>query len=288
MEITGKHITGGLALGAVILGLADCDEEKIVEKKLPAPIVQKREDFGDDLRSIIEEMTENGEEAAAEFTVDVPIGEDGNIPKDFDFPAAVRDCIESSGELQCMTRKNGTQKCYGIDKYDSRAPFSVLVGYNTKRDSQVQAPMFILAYGNSFAEAETYLYDSFKPDESQNMLNSICNDAITEYQESEKLDFNANNLDWFEKHYDLFDLSDDFFTLATESGLDVKDEGGTKHTMIIDGLEVEVMYLVDYSRSVPVKDDFMQTWVTLELGNDGYNYNFSTADEALEFLQEIE
>ena len=272
----------------MILGLSDCDDEKIVEKKMPAPIVQKREDFSDELRSIIEEMTENGEEDVAEFTVDVPIAEDGNIPVDFDYSSAIRDCIESSGELQCITGFNtGYQKCYAVDQYDSNTPFTIVPGYRSVIfNSQVKSPMFIKSRGESFADVESYFYDSFKPYETKKMLNAMCNDAITQYRESDKLDFDFEDLEWIEMEYDLFDLSDEFFNLATESGLEVKDEGGTTQTMIIDGVEIEVIYMVDFAREATVDNDWSEPSVKVKAGENDYFHSFLTADEALQFLQE--
>lgn len=259
------------------------------ESSSNVPIREKQNDFADGLREILEDIEDTGVQGDdfGEFTVDIPVDENGNIPFDFDYIAAIRDCVESSGELKCISGMSGTQYCYGLDINESNYPVNIISGYSLTLGSQrVEAPVFVRGYKEDFMDVETYKYASDNPNSSKIALDTACNDAIRTYQESGKIDLEGESLENLEMNYDLFAISDDFFSLANEFGLQIVDEGGLEQKMILDGVEVEVKYAIDADHNVPADETYYFPSIEVKMGEWDYYHNFATADEALEYLLE--
>lgn len=278
----------GVSLGlsaAVCAGLYEPSEKNVgVDKeKVVIPVSKKQDDFGEDLRDIIDDIVKNKEDS--EFTVDVPVDEDGNIPVGFNFIGALRDCVESSGEVKCFEGGMGMQTCVGVNQDDANYPVRFFPDHEMTNDLQVKASFYFWDL-DKFRDANGYEYDSNNAQKSGEELDRMCNDAIQKYLDSDKIDPDGEMTESIDMKYELFDLNSNFAKFAEESGYEIKDEGGLMQTMYVDGKKVDVIYMVDYSRTVGADDDWLEPSVELKIGGNDYFHNFATADEAFMYLQD--
>ena len=297
MSIDKNHIAIGLGAAALVCGLSKCPDEfkgeGIKPAKVSNPVTKRQRDIGIDWRIIIDSLVEDAkedDEEQTELTVEVPVGEDCNIPADFLFGRAIRDCIESSGELKCIGGLGtGIQSCFGVDSAVAKLPIFVDSTVVISTGSQVIMPLVLT--GDTEDNFQEYEYNSHNPDASRDQLNQLCRDAVQLYLDSEEFDPDGSGLavEYTNRAYDLFDLQDEFIELVGQSGLELVDLGGTEQIMWLNQEKVRVGYSFAFVRTDPIP---MYSWgltVDFAIGDESESWHFFPgADEALEFLLDAE
>jgi hypothetical protein len=129
----------GAAAVALVACLANCPNTDGTPSPIPEAkeLKSRRTITRQDIEDIIRDFGVKEDES--EFSVHVPLDENGEIPENFDYVGAVRDCVESAGLYRCINRRSMPMSvCHSIDEDNPVSPVSlarnlnddVVVGYS--------------------------------------------------------------------------------------------------------------------------------------------------------------
>lgn len=225
----------GIVAVAACLGLQECKNQKkplgfIRTEEIDKELRIIRRNLGSDLEDLLNE--ENSEE----YTVDIKLDEEGNIPENFDYVGAIRDCVESTGKYRCFDSRSGQETtCYNLDPQEGNVPASVsnMLWVLDERDFEVKRFLRVdTVTGEPLMNTEL---DIENIDTYQNYLNDACRTTVegleTRYSKEEITGVRG------EDHYnyvvaqasfanELAENTDELYELLEGGGFNFEDRGG--------------------------------------------------------------
>lgn len=296
----------GVAATLVCLGLQECKDQK----SLPGRSIESGE-FDKEIRTIkrnfnerIENLTE--EDNDDEYTVKVELDEEGNIPGNFDFVGAVRDCVESTGQYRCFNSYYGdSTTCYNSEAEEGQLPISISNMF-WRFDDRDTGHEFIRVDGADSIPLMNATLDNNDSQDFEAQLNFACRTATEGLEKDFDKDeiINARG----EDHYnylleessaftELTEGSDELFDSLNEVGFEVKDRGGNVFDIDLGNGSKGTVYaeftnktqMVDEEENYGVVYNVRAKEVELQDGTPlTVSRSFDTIDESLEYLIKTE
>jgi hypothetical protein len=117
-------LVGAVAVIAC-LGLQECRDKKVSGPSFESGDFEKEvKTVRRGLRRGFEDLID--EESDEEYTVQVDLDENGEIPENFNYVAAIRDCVESTGKYRCFDAVWGSDTtCYNQNAQGGMVPVSI-------------------------------------------------------------------------------------------------------------------------------------------------------------------
>lgn len=218
------------------VALANCPGEK----KLSAPSF-KTEEVGDrrtvtrtDIGEIFDGIDSEMEENAEEYTVKIDLDENGEVPKNFDYVSAIRDCVESTGKYRCFDSYFGYTTCHNLEGGPENVPVSISDMYYYAEEfmgdnEYVRVDATPINLMNSIVDKKDI--NGF-----QNDLNSACRTTVegleTRFSKEEISEGRAQgHYEYVQSHrehgVEMARESDELFRLLEIGEFNVEDKGGS-------------------------------------------------------------
>lgn len=251
-------------------------------------------------RTGIDEILRNlDEEEESEFTVQVPVDEDGKIPENFNYIGAVRDCVESTGLYYCTDIPHSSlTRCYSNDEENPVTPINI--GRETRYWNEIGDENVNVGYIVFGRYKEGNRYDLEKLEDSEfvgDQLNAACKEAVNllernaPYKEICRPRCAPADVLNIEEETEiaplLSEMSTELFEEAKEIGLELKDRGGNVSEIDLSGWNTLTHTEMDL-----IFDEEEQAWVItpslVVTKPSGWRKTFYDTDEALNYLIDLD
>lgn len=285
----------GVAGLALVTALANCPGKiEIREPEVRTEISDKRTIT----RTGVEEVFRSLDEEKSELTVHVPIDEDGEIPENFNYLGAVRDCVESTGIYRCTDDpRSKFTTCYSGDEDKPVTPINIgRRSWVTGREKEDVVHVGYIVFGR-YKEGESFNLEELKdPEHVKSELNNACQTSLnlldqnTSFEEiCDKECTPADVIEREEMMYlipNLDDLGSNLFEEAKEAGLEVEDKGG--NTTVITLPEWNT---ISHTKMEYIYDEEEQTYMYMPAiiieKPSGWHKVFYSPEEAVNYLLEV-
>lgn len=289
----------GAAALALVASLANCPDKV---KSGPSFEVEEVKNRRVVTRTGVDEIFRSlDEEEEGEFTVHVPVDEDGNIKENFNFVGAVRDCVESTGLYHCSDIPRSTAtRCYSIDEDNPVAPVDIVRKGFLNDETRKGKPNVSVGYNvfGIFKEGDDFdLEELTDADFTENQLNSACREAINllernvPFREICRPTCSPYDVVEREDEAEAMPLLDEFsaklFEGAKEAGLEFEDKGGNSSSInlpewnTLTHVEMDIVYDEEVGGRINVP-----TLIVTKPG--GHEKTFYDPEEALNYLIELD
>lgn len=289
------------------LGLQECKDQKPSVRSIESGDFEKEvSKIRRNLRSGLEDLIDEEQE---EYTVEVKLDEYGNIPENFDYVGAIRDCVESTGKYRCFDKFwSGDTTCYKENPEEGQYPVSISNKSLNLEDWNSGKSFVRIDAGNAINVTNEPL-DKRDVTTFQAELDTACKTTVdtleTSFSEDE---INEQRRDdhWHEyinaevSHYpELSKGSDELFALLSESGIKVEDRGGNVFEVDFGHGNVGTIF-ADFGDRTDITDEAPDYGVSYRvLSPDGfytpnativgfYSQEFDNYDEAVDYALAIE